>query len=162
MAVETERKFLLRPADLADFVPPDADRIQIEQAYLISGPQGSLRVRRKRGSGQDIHLLTCKGPKTAGSAEEIEFEIPRERYTALVAARMGRLVLKTRFVFPLNGHTVEIDIFDSPLAPLCMAEVEGADCASFVPPSWFGREVTGDSRYDNGSLALAIDLPPLA
>jgi CYTH domain-containing protein len=43
-----------------------------------------------------------------------------------------------------------------------MAEVEGADCASFVPPSWFGREVTGDSRYDNGSLALAIDLPPLA
>jgi CYTH domain-containing protein len=162
MAIETERKFIVNPADLFAFVPSDADRIQIEQAYLVAGPQGALRVRRKCGGGQDIHLLTCKGPKTAGTAEEIEFEIPRERYTALVATRMGRLVRKTRFVVPLNGHTAEIDVFEGPLAPLCMAEIEGADCAAFVPPSWFGREVTGDPRYDNGSLALAADLPPLA
>jgi CYTH domain-containing protein len=162
MAIETERKFLLRPADVVRFVPPDADRFQIEQAYVVSGPQGALRVRRKRAGGKDAYLLTCKGPKVDGSAEEIEFEIPRERYAALAASLTGRLVRKTRFVVSLNGHTAEIDLFEGPLEPLCMAEVEGPDCASFVPPSWFGREVTGDSRYDNGALALASDLPPLA
>jgi CYTH domain-containing protein len=160
MAIETERKFLLDAADLAAFALPDADRIQIEQAYLVYGPQGALRVRRMRRGGEDVHLLTCKGPKTAGTAEEIEFEISQERYMALVATRIGRLVRKTRFVVSLNGRTVEIDAFDGSLAPLCMAEIEGADCGSFVPPSWFGREVTGDPRYDNGSLALAADLPP--
>lgn len=162
MPLETERKFLLRPEDVARFVPSDAEQIQIEQAYVVSGPQGALRVRRKRSPGQDAFLLTCKGPKTGGSAEEIEFPIPWERYAVLVASLTGRLVRKTRFVLPLSGHTAEIDVFEGPLAPLCLAEVEGPDCAAFVPPSWFGREVTGDPRYDNGALALASDLPPLS
>jgi len=159
--IERERKFLVRLADLGAFVPPNADRMEIEQAYLAVGPQGTLRVRRKRKycDSQDVYLLTCKGPKTAGTAQEIEFEISQERYTALVAVRIGRLVRKTRLVISLNGHTVEIDVFANPLAPLCIAEIEGENYTSFIPPSWFGREVTGDPRYDNS--ALAFDIPPL-
>ena len=162
MPLEIERKFLLRPEDVVRFVPPDAGRVEIEQGYIFSGPQGALRIRRKHSMGKDSFLLTCKGPKTAGSAEEIEFPIPRERYAVLAASLMGRLVRKTRFVFPLDSHIVEIDVFEKELAPLCIAEVEGPNCAAFVPPAWFGREITEDPRYDNWALAIASDLPPFS
>lgn len=162
MPIETERKFLLRPQDVVRLVPVSAERVEIEQAYIVAGPEGALRVRRKRSPGKDVFLLTCKGPKTEGSAEEIEFPISWNRYSTLAACLTGRLIRKTRFTLALNGHTVEIDVFQGPLDPLCMAEVEGPDCAAFVPPAWFGREVTGDPRYDNGALALAETLPPLA
>lgn len=161
MPLEAERKFLLCPQDVSRFVPPSADRVEIEQAYIVSAPEGVLRVRRKRGSGKDAFLLTCKGPKAGGSAEEIEFPISRSRYAMLSATLTGRLIRKTRFTLALNGHGVEIDVFQGALYPLCMAEIEGPDCGSFVPPPWFGREVTGDPRYDNGALALSDDLPPL-
>jgi len=161
MPIETERKFLIRPQDIARFVPPSADWVEIEQAYIVACPEGTLRVRRRRSSGQDVFLLTCKGSKTGGSAEEIEFPISWNRYSTLAACLTGRLIRKIRFMLKLNGYDVEIDVFQDSVAPLCMAEVEGPDCAAFVPPAWFGREVTGDSRYDNGALALAEILPPL-
>lgn len=162
MPIETERKFLIRPQDALRFISPLTDQVEIEQAYIVASPDGALRVRRKRSPGRDVFLLTCKGPKTEGSVEEIEFPISRSRYSTLVACLTGRLIRKTRFTLPLNGHDVEIDVFHGHLDPLCMAEVEGPDCAAFVPPPWFGREVTGDPRYDNSTLALSEALPPLA
>lgn len=161
MPLETERKFLLRLDDVVQFVSPQAERLLIEQAYIVGGPQGILRIRCKRAARSESFLLTCKGPKNSGSAEEIEFPISQERYAALVGALIGRPIRKTRLIFPIGAHIAEIDIFDDALAPLCMAEVEGPNCTAFVPPAWFGREVTGDPRYDNASLALTSELPPI-
>lgn len=48
----------------------------------------------------------------------------------------------------------EVDVFQGPLAGLVIAEVElKHELQAFTPPSWLGREITGDKRYSNESLA---------
>jgi CYTH domain-containing protein len=48
-------------------------------------------------------------------------------------------------------------VFADHLVGLVIAEVEfGSDesMAAFVPPPWFGREVTDDPRYSNAAMAV--------
>ena len=51
--------------------------------------------------------------------------------------------------------TIELDVFHGKLSGLIMAEVEfdsTEDAREFVAPSWFIKEVTLDSRYQNANL----------
>ena len=55
------------------------------------------------------------------------------------------------------GKTIELDIYDGPLAGLMVAEVAFADeqrAGAFVAPDWFGGDVTDDVRYKNQTLVL--------
>ena len=48
-------------------------------------------------------------------------------------------------------------MYEGELAGLAVVEVEfssGEEAGDFAPPGWFGRELTGDARYSNASLAL--------
>ncbi len=68
----------------------------------------------------------------------------------------GVRIVKDRYKIPLGAHTVELDVFAPPLAPLVLAEVEfpTEDAANaFTPPDWFGREVTFDPAYTNAALS---------
>ena len=52
----------------------------------------------------------------------------------------------------------ELDIFKGRLEGLVMVEVEfgsEAEAEAFVPPAWFGVEVTADPRYRNSYLSTA-------
>lgn len=51
---------------------------------------------------------------------------------------------------------IELDVFDAPYEGLYLAEVEFPDEASanaFVPPVWFGKDVTYSSDYHNSTLS---------
>ena len=59
---------------------------------------------------------------------------------------------------------MEIDIFLGALYGLKICEVEFSteeEAKSFVPPVWFGAEVTNDSRFKNKNLALKGQIPIL-
>lgn len=145
--MEIERKFLIErpPEDLACF-----PRERLEQGYLCTDPV--IRVRRG-GSGC---CLTCKGPGLL-SREEYTLPLPEEAYARLLSKSEGIVITKNRFRIPLGSHTVELDIFCPPLAPLMMAEVEFSseeEAMAFLPPPWFGREVTFDPAYSNSSLSM--------
>ena len=149
--VEIERKFLV------DALPDGleatrADRI--EQGYVAIGADGvEVRVRRRAGTS----TLTVK---SAPGERRIEEEIPIDdrRFASLWSLSEGRRIGKTRHLVPLgSGLTAELDVYDGPLEGLLTVEVEFpslAASAAFVPPPWVGREVTGDPRYANQSLAL--------
>ncbi len=52
---------------------------------------------------------------------------------------------------------MEVDVYHGELAGLVTAECEFAspeESRRFVPPDWFGREVTNDPAYKNQSLAV--------
>ena len=54
-----------------------------------------------------------------------------------------------------GGLIFELDVFSGPLAPLMLVEVEFPSvemAEAFVPPAWFGAEVTEDERYRNRAL----------
>lgn len=159
--MEIEKKFLVKslPADLSQYKKKD-----IEQGYLCSSPV--LRIRR---SGNQ-YILTYKAlPENQGKANpgvrintEIEAPLSREGYEHLRQKTDGYIIEKTRYIIPLpDGHTGELDIFGGRLKGLYFIEVEFADeedAANFVPPEWFGGNVSNDERYANSFLSKCANL----
>ena len=143
--MEIERKFLIKdlPKDLTSY--PCS---QIEQAYLNENPV--LRIRRK----DDDYILTYKS-KGMMAREESEFPLTKEAYEHLRAKADGKIISKTRYFIPLAP--IELDVFHGDMEPLIMAEVEFASIEEanvFLPPDWFGQDVTMDRRYHNVNMAL--------
>lgn len=143
---EIERKFKVKR------LPEDLERYplrRLEQGYLSTGPV--VRVRRDNGD----YYLTYKG---AGAMAKEEHNLPltEEAYRHLLAKADGLVIRKSRYCLPCGPYTIELDIFDPPLSPLVVAEVEfptEEEALAFRPPDWFGEEVTYDRAYSNASLS---------
>jgi adenylate cyclase len=148
--VEVERKFLLAAR------PPGLETHpfqRIEQGYLAIHDDGvEVRVRRLDSEA----MLTVKSGPDLVRVEE-EMAIDERRFEALWLLTDGRRLAKTRYLVPLDGGlTAEVDDYDDALAGLMTAEIEfpSTEAAeAFRVPEWLGREVTGDERYANRSLA---------
>lgn len=155
--MEIERKFLVRslPENLAQY--PSR---HISQVYVSTDP-----VIRARKKGED-HILTIKGE---GFLQREEFELPltKEQYKRLSAKAEGRAISKTRYMIPFGEYTIELDVFEPPFDPLVLAEVEFGnveEANAFVPPDWFGEDVTHENEYTNAAISqkrLAVpDIKP--
>lgn len=143
---EIERKFRVAevPSDLGRGAP-------LRQAYVAL--DGAVEVR-VRSDGAD-HRLTVKGG-TGLERAEVELPIDAGAFGELWALAGGRHVEKTRHRIDLGGATAELDLYAGDLAGLAVVEVEfpsreAAD--AFVPPAWFGVELTGRSGWSNADLA---------
>jgi CYTH domain-containing protein len=146
--VEVERKFVL--ASLPE-LPPGT---RIEQGYVALDPAGAeVRVRRKG----DAHTLTVKSGAGLVRGEE-ELALGAEDFARLWPLTEGRRVIKTRHDVDLgDGLKAEVDVYEGALDGLLTAEVEFPDEAAaraFDAPRCLGRDVTGDKRYANQSLAV--------
>ncbi|MCM1107054.1 MAG: CYTH domain-containing protein [Blautia sp.] len=145
--MEIEKKFLI--AKLPEHLEQYPGR-QITQGYLCTAPV--VRIRR----ADQAYILTCKGEGLM-VREEYELPLSAEAFAHLAQKIDGRMIEKTRYLIPLSdGLTAELDVFHGDLAPLTLVEVEFAsveDARSFVPPEWFGEDVTEDGRYHNSRLS---------
>lgn len=145
--MEIERKYLIQ--EIPEHLPVTRTR-EIEQGYLNTDPV--VRIRRDN----ERFELTCK---SRGLMVREEYTIPltREAYEHLCTKIDGQLIRKTRKEIPLTDSlTAELDIFHDQLAPLVLAEVEfpsEEEAYAFVPPDWFGRDVTFSSEYHNSTLS---------
>lgn len=145
--MEIERKFLIHtlPENLDNY-----PRKEIEQGYINREPV--IRIRRS----DDKYILTCKGQ---GLMVREEFELPlsKEAFEHLKPKTDGIFIEKTRYLIPYDEKlTIELDVFHGKLAPLVLAEVEfdSVDEAdTFVPPAWFGEDVTNSPKYHNSNLS---------
>ncbi len=145
--MEIERKFLVEnpPENFTSFPCR-----HIEQGYLNTEPV--IRIRKD----DSRYELTYKS-KGLMSREEVNLPLTEDAYLHLLTKIDGRLIKKRRYLLPLeNGLTIELDIFDEELAPLILAEVEFPDeenANSFIPPEWFGKDVTFSGEYHNSRLS---------
>jgi adenylate cyclase len=146
---EIERKFLIKrlPVEILR-----SRHFQIAQGYLVNELGGRhVRLRKKARTS----LLTFKAGR--GSVrEEREVRLSSDQFAMLWPATRGRRLRKTRYEVPWKKLIIEIDIYHGSNQGLIVAEVEfpsQASCRRFKPPSWFGREVTGEKRYSNVRLA---------
>ena len=145
--MEIERKFLVRylPENLSQYPCKE-----IEQGYLNIAPV--VRIRRS----DDKYTLTYKG---SGLMVREEYNLPltADAFSHLKDKIDGRLITKRRYLIPYSEKlTIELDIFDGSLAPLLLAEVEfetEEDANAFVPPEWFGEDVTFSAKYHNSTLS---------
>jgi adenylate cyclase len=150
MSLEIERKFLVTS------LPEAIDRHpheRIIQGYLVVGVDGSeVRLRRK---GQRYFETVKLGRGEVRS--ELEIELTAAQFDTLWEANSGRRIEKTRYEVPQEGRIIEVDVYHGELAGLVIAECESASAEEsrrFVPPEWFGKEVTDDPAYKNQSLAV--------
>lgn len=154
--MEIERKYEINnlPDDLAQYKYK-----RIEQGYLCHNP--TIRIRKSN----DDYILTYKSKfgidkKGIGSAiinNEVELPLTEEAYIELRAKTDGSLIHKTRHIIPLeDGLTAELDVFEEKLEGLVIVEVEFPDekiADEFIPPTWFGKELSSDKRYSNYHLS---------
>lgn len=144
--MEIERKFLVNelPQNLSQY-----KSCVMEQAYLCTNPV--VRVRKE----EDAYFLTYKS-KGFLTREEYNLPLTEEAFYHLIEKADGNRIKKERFYIPFNEHTIELDCFFEPFAPLLLAEVEfktEEEALSFNPPTWFGEEVTYVSDYHNSTLS---------
>lgn len=148
--MEIERKFLVESLPAGYDAHPFH---QIEQAYLCTEPV--VRIRREDNS----YYLTYKS-KGLLSREEYNLPLTKESYEHLRTKADGNILTKCRYLLPCPGNsalTIELDIFSGKFDGLVLAEVEfssEAAARSFIPPDWFGRDVTFSGEYQNSRLSL--------
>jgi CYTH domain-containing protein len=151
--MEIERKFLLSG------VPPTmrfARREPIRQGYLALDGDTEVRLRiTPKGA-----VLTIKAGRGGVRVEE-EIALGTRQAEALWELTEGRRLQKSRRRVRLAATggadlVAEVDEYGGALDGLVVVEVEFPDeqaARGFEPPAWFGRELTGDWRYANRSLA---------
>jgi CYTH domain-containing protein len=150
--LERERRFLMA-------APPDPGAVvavrRITDRYL---PGTRLRLRRveRLDDGTREFKLTQKVPVDApGPVQGLITNTYLSPAEYGLLARLPALVLrKTRYSVPPLG----VDVFETPLHGLVLAEAEFADdaeAAAFVVPSGVVAEVTDDRRFTGGELVRA-------
>lgn len=145
--MEIERKYLVRrlPDDLSKY-----EAKKIAQGYLCTDPV--VRIRRSN----DNYYMTYKGDGLM-VREEYNLPLTREAYEHLLPKIDGLLIAKTRYLIPLTDRlTAELDVFEGVLSALTLVEVEFdsvEDANAFVPPEWFGEDVTESGKYHNSYLS---------
>ncbi|MCR4264377.1 MAG: PIG-L family deacetylase [Candidatus Roizmanbacteria bacterium] len=146
---EIERKFLIRvlPSDLEHY-----SKSEIEQGYISISKDGSEERVRRKGN---LFFFTEKsvGKITRGTRDE---SITKEKYSSYWPLTVGKRIHKTRYELPYGRFVIELDVFHGELEGFAMVEVEFSneqEAKEFMPPLWFGSDVTADSRYRNQSLA---------
>ncbi len=157
--MEIERKYLIKtlPDNLESY-----PHHLIEQGYLNTQPV--VRIRK-----QDTdYYLTYKG---GGLMAREEYNLPLNEvsYEHLKTKADGNIITKVRYVIPIEHPKfqegflcdddpelkIELDIFSSPLT-LQMAEVEFPTIEmanAFIPPAWFGEDVTMNTAYHNSTMS---------
>jgi len=153
-SLEIERKFLLKSIPDLNTCIASHD---IEQFYLLNDglEKSSVRIRKY----DNLFFFTFK--KGGGlSKVEIEFEISKENYFDFEKIIISKnIIKKTRFEYDLgSGLIAEIDFFSGKFKDYLVCEVEfltEKDAHDFIPPEWFGEDVSGDKRYGNIYMAFS-------
>ena len=149
--MEIERKYLLK--ELPELKIYESHKI--EQAYLCTGPV--VRVRRE----DESYYMTYKGGGMM-AREEYNLPLTKESYEHLSKKADGNIITKTRYLIPLNDSIlnkellIELDVFEGAFEGLYLAEIEfnsEEDANNFIPPNWFGEDVTFDGKYHNSKMS---------
>ena len=148
--MEIERQFLV---DRLPQLPEEYELLR--QGYVALLPE--IRIRQ---IGDSHFWLTVK--RGAGLVrEEWETEVSRQEFASLSERLCPGtcMIEKRRYKIPLaDGLVAELHVHAGHLTGFNYVEVEFSDvegAKKFVPPTWFGREVTDDVRFSYGTLAQA-------
>ena len=148
MAKEIERKFLVANDDWRDLA---TSKTPMRQAYIVTMNDRSVRVRTRNDTSAQV---TIKIGQNSLVRDEFEYTIPIAEAEEMISLAVGNVIEKVRYTVEHNGFVWEVDAYEGAYLGLVIAEVELSDENDQPPlPDWVGREVTGDRRYSNQSLA---------
>lgn len=159
---EIERKFIIDPTKIP-YNLKKMDYKDIIQGYVTSIDRDlTFRLRHVLYRSQEGDLLgeeffqTIKGKGTK-IRDEFEIKLWKNQFSQMWVLCKNRSLHKFRYELPSENYKYELDQYKNNLSPLWTIEVEFdtlEECDSFIPPKWFGEEITEDNSWSNLSLAL--------
>ncbi len=158
---EIERKFLIEYPDIAWLESlPNCRRVEIIQTYLKSPEGGETRLRQRGEDGSYVYFQTTKRKVTALKRVEIERRLTKDQYLRLLmeADTTRRQIRKTRYCLTYENQYIEIDVYPF-WQDRAIAEIElrdESDQVVFPKEIRVIKDVTGDERYLNSTLARSI------
>jgi adenylate cyclase len=146
MAIEIERKFLVRDTDFLE----GQQGIEFKQGYL-NREAATVRVR----VAGKLAFLTIKGKTEGISRSEFEYPIPVNDAEDMLSTLCALPPIeKTRYLINHADKCWEVDVFHGVNLGLIVAEVELNNENEPLPlPDWVGAEVSHETRYFNSQLA---------
>lgn len=153
---EIERKWLIDVSKLPKSLDSYPNK-RLVAGYYKEEAGGKVRIRQEG----DKYFKVMKGPRTnEGMVRDIglgDIEITKEEFERLWSLTEGKRLSKTRYYIPVDGLMAELDVYDDfKNAGFYTIEVEfptTEDGKKFIPPEWFGREVTSKEEYSSRNLA---------
>lgn len=146
MAKEIERKFLLAKGASIP-IPVQYEKYTIKQAYLLAEKGKQIRVRIINNFKSWIAVKYTDSIVR----DEFEYLIPlkdaKEMYKKSVLK-----IEKKRLSFKSVNH-YDVDTFPNGLVTVEVEFTSLKDMKKWKKPSWLGREITGESKYSNITLA---------
>lgn len=149
MESEDERRFLVkrRPGNLERF-----KKVEISQGYLVIADDREARLRSEDGN------KFFQAVKIGGGRKRLtpEMKVSRKFFDTFWPATEDFRLRKTRYFIPHGRQVLHLDIFHDELEGYEHVETEFKSKRKgdrFVPPSWFGREVTDDPAHNGKNLA---------
>ena len=151
--MEHERRFFPPfstelPVGIAEFAP----QTEICQSYL----EDAERTRIREEVCGEVRVYTRTRKVGSGiSRSEDEMVIGRQEYLTLLEKATCSLK-KMRHYLECDGIQFQFNTYREELDGYRQIEVEFGsheEAVAFVPPEWFGKEVTDDSAHGNYSLA---------
>ena len=146
---EIERKWEIRvlPKDLKS-----SPCIELTAGYFEGSDKKDVRIRRE---GNKYLKVIKSGQGIAKDIGQGDLEITKKEFDSLWPKTKDRRLRKLRCRIPYKGFVIELDIYQD-FKGFYTAEVEFKtikDAKKFVPPGWFGRELTDKKEYSSNSLA---------
>ena len=151
--VQIKRTFLVDADDLPWEAISSGSSRDLVQSYVSYSPEIRIRV----SNGTDFRFTMKMPLDDVGLArQDVEFPLTEDEYNDLFRKISGDIIYKTRYSFNYDGMQMTVDIFTHQLSGLIFADVEFdsvEDANDFMPPAWFGEDVTADDRYKNAMLS---------
>src|SRR3954463_4098523 len=147
-----QRRFLIA-SSLARLIRKDCGMAgRIGEGYFPPRPDRDHFVSIEPG-----HAYLVLAPAREGAGDEERTEVPRSQAEALLSVSAGKVGFECTIARLQGGKQALLQRFNSPgsLDLLSVEFAAGEDADGFVPPAWFGPEVTQDPAYHRGSLARA-------
>jgi CYTH domain-containing protein len=160
---EIERRFLTPSNAWPSYVDPDL-KIFIKQAYPNSlqkdGEFGRVRSSWNPASEITVYEECFKGISIDLKTPETEWVIDQVRFDAQLLEAGSQSLDKWRWLIEFEGSEFAVDQFTHirhDRTDLVITEIEFAntqDAIAFQPPSWLGREITGNHKWSNFGLCM--------
>lgn len=160
MQKEIERKFLVE--EIPEEIIGISTIASVEQFYLSLEPE--VRIREESFAGVKAYTFTLK--RGSGISREecnIKLSLSSKEYANLKQMAIG-IIKKYRYTVQYRAFKTTIDVFLDNLEGIMLCEVEFPSleyAEQYKPEPWMGKEVTGDKRYANQSLAALQGLDDL-
>jgi CYTH domain-containing protein len=127
---------------------------EIKQGYITT--EGSTIRIRQNGDKYELTKKTPIKENDFSQYEEINIYLTEAEFKKFWILT-DKSLEKTRYFISINNNlTAELNVYHGLLDGLAMVEVEfksESDMNKFIPPDWFGRDVTQEDFSANSFLA---------